>query len=400
MEEMKSYLKSFDFFEKYVGNPQEGEWYVETHIRRLLKTLDYLPPLTDAAQVLELGAIPYYLTILLKRYYGLQVDTVSFYEVERAQVEQHLVESRKYGEKFVFKNLSLNLERDVLPFDDDTYDLVLCCELLEHLLINPSHMLSEIHRTLKPEGYLLLTTPNVMRRENLLALLFGRNVYDRYHGNGIYGRHNREYTADELRNLLRVNGFEIERLDLCDVYSDSALTRWLCPPAWRDTIFALAQPKGERCTGFPSELYVLMDEYKNVLYPGIVMGVNEMGHLGRGWYERERHDFCYRWTGREAEIFLKPKGPFKRLSIHALCNHPDVQTLPVVIKLLLNDRVVGEKEISWAGWSKITFELEGDETLGEACFKLLISRGWIPKRELGTDDERELGIAIHSVQLE
>lgn len=398
---IKDYLKSFDFFERYVGNRQEGEEYVETHTMRLIKTLDYLPRLSATPKVLELGAIPYYMTVLLKRFYGWQIDTVSFYEVESAQDECHLVESREYGDRFIFRNIALNVERDALPFDDGAYDLVLCCEILEHLLINPSHMLSEIHRVLKPEGYLLLTTPNVARRGNLLALLRGRNIYDRYHGNGVYGRHNREYTVAELKSLLSANGFEISKLDLFDVYRTSALARLLNPRIWRDTIFILARPQGEVRSGFPPELYVLMDEYRNVIHHWIIMGRNDVGHLGRGWYQREESEFCYRWTGAEAEIFLKPREEYAHLCAYALCNHPDIRNNPISVKLVVDERTVDEKVVDRSGWSTLSFNLKGVKMKKEKLrLKLMTSRVWVPKRELGTDDERELGIAVSRIWLE
>src|SRR5687768_10326276 len=173
---IEQYLKGFDFFEKYVQGQWEGNLYVETHSRRFLETLRLLPDLKPDARVLELGAIPYYLTILLRKFAGLNVDPLSFFEFETAEQTNHSVENAGTQERYDFDNAPLNVERDVFPGGDKTYDLVLCCELLEHLLINPSHMLYETHRVLKPGGYLLLSTPNVLRWENVFSLLRGHNI--------------------------------------------------------------------------------------------------------------------------------------------------------------------------------------------------------------------------------
>ncbi len=47
-----------------------------------------------------------------------------------------------------------------LPVDAGGYDLVCCCEGLEHVG-NPLLLLREFHRALKPDGLLVVTTPNV-----------------------------------------------------------------------------------------------------------------------------------------------------------------------------------------------------------------------------------------------
>ena len=46
-----------------------------------------------------------------------------------------------------------------LPFADETFDLVWCTEVIEHV-VNPAFTLGEINRVLKPGGKLLLSTPN------------------------------------------------------------------------------------------------------------------------------------------------------------------------------------------------------------------------------------------------
>lgn len=46
-----------------------------------------------------------------------------------------------------------------LPFKDNSFDLILCTEVIEHVN-NQNKALSEIFRVLKKGGYLVLTTPN------------------------------------------------------------------------------------------------------------------------------------------------------------------------------------------------------------------------------------------------
>jgi ubiquinone/menaquinone biosynthesis C-methylase UbiE len=66
----------------------------------------------------------------------------------------------------------LNLDKDNLPYQDNFFDTVICGEVIEHL-VDPDHLLEEIYRVLKPDGHLLITTPNLASWYNRLLLLFG-----------------------------------------------------------------------------------------------------------------------------------------------------------------------------------------------------------------------------------
>lgn len=109
-----------------------------------------------------------------------------------------------------------NIESDVLPYGDGTFDVLLFCEVLEHMTMDPLHAMLEIKRVLKPGRKLVLTTPNAARLENAAAFIEGRNIYDPYSGYGPHGRHNREYTRHELEHC----GFEVEQFFTANVHDD------------------------------------------------------------------------------------------------------------------------------------------------------------------------------------
>src|ERR1044072_1446610 len=98
-EELKTYLKGFDFFERHVLGQWEGDLYAETHARRFYETLRFLPELPSDARVLELGALPYYFTILMERFAGVRPDTLSFYEFEESESVTHTVQNVEQGER-------------------------------------------------------------------------------------------------------------------------------------------------------------------------------------------------------------------------------------------------------------------------------------------------------------
>lgn len=58
------------------------------------------------------------------------------------------------------KPLQLDLNEEKLPFDDESFDLVVVLELIYHLL-DPDAAIEEMKRVLSPDGMLLLSTPNL-----------------------------------------------------------------------------------------------------------------------------------------------------------------------------------------------------------------------------------------------
>lgn len=385
---LEQYLKDFDFFERHVHGQWEGNLYAKTHSRRFYETLRFLPQLTPNARVLELGALPYYFTILMQRFTGILPDTLSFFEFEESAATKHTVQNVNTGERYEFNYQAVNIETDIFPFADDTYDLVLCCEILEHLLINPSHMLYEAHRVLRPGGQILITTPNVLRWGNLWALVRGSNIYDRYHGNGIYGRHNREYAPTEVGELLQTNGYQVERLETLNVYTSS---RGFFANR-RDNIFALARATGEARVGLPESLYVLMDEYRNAARSAFTMGLDDVGQIGRGWHDVEVAETSFRWSGKTAKFYLKNRSGTK-VVLRARCAHPQIDSEPVGVKLSVNGDCAGTASLPDHSWHDLSFNLEPSAPELLSC-EIEVSNTWIP-----AGDGRQLGIAVHRIFL-
>jgi SAM-dependent methyltransferase len=91
----------------------------------------------------------------------------------------------------------VELEPDAaLPFDDGSFDLVLCAETIEHVR-DVQLLVSEVRRVLRPGGTLALTTPANLplgRRPDPLS------------------PHLRFFTRRSLRRLLDELGFEVESL--------------------------------------------------------------------------------------------------------------------------------------------------------------------------------------------
>jgi SAM-dependent methyltransferase len=175
---------------------------------------------------LELGGNPYFTTLLLREFSRLNVNLANYFGdfPSGEHVQQVNYVDRTSGEavQVTLPFQHFNVESDSFPYEDNQFDVVIFAEIIEHLLNNPCGVLREIRRVMKPEGILILTTPNVARLENVARTISGENIYDPYSGHGPYGRHNREYTVSELVRLLGHEGFEVEQSFTADVYQNNA----------------------------------------------------------------------------------------------------------------------------------------------------------------------------------
>jgi SAM-dependent methyltransferase len=219
--ELRDFLKSVLVAD---APPKEMANYCELDFRRFVYTYGLVRDLSG--KCLELGANPYFTTMLLRQFTQLELTLANYFG---SQHKDKVVQEVSYRDFQTGKNYSdqlksyhFNIENEPFPFSDGEFDVVLFCEIIEHLLLDPIAVLKEVKRVLKPKGVLVLTTPNVSRLENVSCMVAGVNIYDPYSGYGPYGRHNREYNKHELYLLLNYAGFTIEQMFTADVHQNNA----------------------------------------------------------------------------------------------------------------------------------------------------------------------------------
>lgn len=187
-----------------------SEWlmkYCQSHKLRLAYDLDYIKDLNPGKEhkILEVGAMPFLLTLALQQL-GYSITGIDI-NPERMQ---------EIISTFNLKIHQCDIEHNKLPFSSNSFDIILFNEVFEHLRINPIYTLEEIYRVLKPNGTLLLSTPNLLSFKGWLSLLLhGKppgNIYYEYLKLRTIGHmgHVREYTSKEVSEFLIACGFQVK----------------------------------------------------------------------------------------------------------------------------------------------------------------------------------------------
>ena len=106
-----------------------------------------------------------------------------------------------------------------LPFEDNYFDIVFSSEVIEHTE-EVEEFVKEVHRVLKNQGAVIVTTPSRFSLTHLIGKLvpspfkksLRKCIYYVNPGDPDVNPHVYEYTPRELRTLFEKNGFRVERI--------------------------------------------------------------------------------------------------------------------------------------------------------------------------------------------
>jgi SAM-dependent methyltransferase len=377
--------------------------YLNYHAARFLDTLELLGP-GDGKRLLDVGAFPGHLTLAVQFLgYGVEALTGPNESARGLQtfssrmVEHHIPVAM------------VDVEFEVFPFADKSFDVVLAAEIFEHLPFNPYHMLREAFRILKPGGSLFLSTPNLPKLDNWILFALGRSIhpdvrlpFHKTFKSILIGRHIREYATSELVYMLEEQNKEMYRFEgtkvnysmcLDPAFSWTGAIPWLIKTIWprtRATLFVQSyRPKGLELIS-PKEI------------------------TAKGFYEVEAHDphmgstgrilsTPFRWSRGQAEITLPAgKAAFQVFLLHLIFLAPRYLP-PIILDLSIGEYFLGRIGLP-VGREYVPIRLAFPVHLAEeGLFKLswkcttwrpIDHADGIDYYEFSISDTRDLGVAI------
>ena len=188
------------------GQKSDEEKYIIDNYGRIVETVRILNRyLKPNDRLLDLGIYPGHIGLTLAKKMNVHVFGVALTtsEVFENKMKKNQIDIIK-----------LDLDRQDISFSDETFQVVLCSEIIEHL-DSPSHLMREAYRILVDTGILVVTTPNIARIRNRINFFFhgmSPNICPPGEYNPFSSHewlHFREYTLDEIKKLLLENKFQL-----------------------------------------------------------------------------------------------------------------------------------------------------------------------------------------------
>lgn len=104
--------------------------------------------------------------------------------------------------------VSIDIEKEVYPFEDDFFDVVIANQIMEHTK-EIFWIVSEVSRILKPGGTFVVGVPNLASFHNRLLLMFGKQPTCIK----MFSAHLRGYTYKDFKTYIETDGY-FEVLDV------------------------------------------------------------------------------------------------------------------------------------------------------------------------------------------
>lgn len=193
--------------------------------------LNMIPEKNRHGALLEIGAGTG--TTLLdarKNGFAQKVYGVELFEIENSSQTSPVFEEFILG----------NIEKIDLPFPEAHFDVILCGDVLEHL-IDPQKVLVKLKKHLKDDGIFLASIPNIREWGTMKTIFFKGDFH--YVDSGILDKtHLRFFTKKNMLNLFTESGFTVQTIigtNKAARNTRKAFSRYFFNLKWLRLFFAL-----------------------------------------------------------------------------------------------------------------------------------------------------------------
>ena len=199
----------------------EGNEYLLSHATRFTATILLLREVVqDGMRILELGG-----SGLLHRFINANVQCWDYTSFPEGRMTDPVVYKEDIfvgntGHSIPSNKIVINFENSEFPVEADSYDLVICCEVIEHMEIDPMFLIEQIGKITADSGLLFVTTPNGTSSRIVYKAIKGiqPSFYMQYTKDRSLYRHNFEYSVELLKLLVESGGFSVQSLETMDTF--------------------------------------------------------------------------------------------------------------------------------------------------------------------------------------
>jgi Methyltransferase domain len=219
------------------GTSPDEQVYLRTHRQRYALLLDLVEAL-GPKRILVVGP-SFESELLRERFPGATVNTLGW--------QDHRFPLRE-GEQHVELDLNAGDRPPLEP-----HDVVVCCEVIEHLHVPAAGVLRYLASGLVTDGRLIVQTPNATALPKRMRMLLGRNPYEPIRDEPANPGHFHEYTVPELRVAVEEAGLEVTQLLTANYFDHGSRKNRayrrvgrLLPPTLREGITIVSRSRGLR----------------------------------------------------------------------------------------------------------------------------------------------------------
>jgi 2-polyprenyl-3-methyl-5-hydroxy-6-metoxy-1,4-benzoquinol methylase len=183
------------------------EWYYKQQLPRIRILMEIFKSIENKEIVADIGC---FTGIFSQEYFKHGAKIVEGFDVSEKALEK--------ANKRLTKVYKWKAGEEACPVENEKYDVIVAAEIIEHIY-ETDFFIEELKRILKPNGRIIITTPNMHSAINRLLFLMGKfpwthpGVYTKYNKDPrIDLKHVRLGNLSEWKHFFEKHGLMIEKI--------------------------------------------------------------------------------------------------------------------------------------------------------------------------------------------